>query len=338
MKVFKIYFLYYLKKLTSFFLHSSFCCKNKVYSLILKSHFLNRLKSFKSLDGPFRPRSVEIELTNLCNLECVFCPNSKHNRERGIMSFDTFKKIVDEISSLAVGCVVISGFGESLIDKDLIEKLTYLRNSVSVKVELVTNGILLTDKVCEIICKEKLVDSLGISIDAADSDTYKRIHKFDEFDIVINNLKSLVKAKKYFNSSLPLVTTRFKDFSLNKGSFGRFVNVFSGISDRISSYVNICKWPNSEMEVESVDRRRLIKISCPNLWENIRINWNGDAILCCMDYEGRVVLGNIKDKSIVNIWNGDRINDYRKRHRKFQFDNLEICKDCDINSHLVIPW
>jgi len=338
-KRFRFYLSYYLKKLSIIFLRSRLCYKNKVCSLILKSHSLNRLEGYKKYPQEFiQPKNIEIELTNKCNVDCVFCPNSKHNRARGVMLFSTFRKIVDQINSSKANQVIIGGFGESLIDKELIEKLTYLRKNTSVKVELVTNGILLTEDICEAICKGRLLDSLDVSIDAADSKTYNQLHKCEGFDTVVNNLKFFSEAKKRFNYSLPFVRVRFKDFNSNKGGFRKFVNIFSGISDEVVAFMNIFKWPGSEMKVDFIDRKRLIRIPCPSLWEGIRINWNGDLVLCCMDYEGRVVLGNIKDKSISDIWNSDRIKSYRDSHRRFQFDNLTICNDCDINSHLVIPW
>ena len=47
------------------------------------------------LDGIF-PRGLMIEPSNICNANCVFCPSSDITRSRGFMTFELFKKIIDE--------------------------------------------------------------------------------------------------------------------------------------------------------------------------------------------------------------------------------------------------
>lgn len=335
------YSLFYAKRIVNNVLSSDYCINNRFYVNFTKQRILSRIKKYEDkFPGIIvLPSSIEIELTNNCNLDCVFCPNAAHVRKRGVMSFGVFKNIINQARDMEKCHIIISGFGESLLDKEIIEKLDYIYDKkVARFVELVTNGCFLTEKLCQALCERQLIDILSVSIDAADSDTYKKIHSHDLLDLIVQNLEYLKKVKNKNNSSYPLISVRFKNFSFNKGQFRQFINKFSPIVDEIRPYINISKWPESEIEIDSAKRRDFIKIPCPNLWEGIRINWNGDVVLCCLDYEGKVVLGNINEQTIVDIWNNTQIQTYRKKHIDFQFDRLKICKDCNINSNLIFPW
>lgn len=340
-KRFLAYTSFYTKNVARNILASDFCVDNRFYADFVRQRSLSRIRKYekKFQDNSIYPCTIEIELTNFCNFDCIFCPNAVHIREKGIMSFQTFKNIIDEVENFKRIYIVFSGFGESLLDREMIDKLDYLyEKRIASHVELVTNGFLLTEKMCQSLCKRKLVDVLNISVDAAGAETYRKIHAFDGFSVVMQNLEYLNRIKKTNNQSYPFVSVRFKTFSFNKGQFSEFVKKFNPIANEIKAYVNIFRWPESEIKIDSIEERKFIRIVCPNLWEGIRINWNGDVVLCCMDYEGKVVLGNINEQTLINIWNGSQIQNYRDRHKKFQFNYLKICRDCDINSHLIIPW
>ena len=53
--------------------------------------------------SPIMPEIVQIESTNICNAKCVFCPRDEMERKQGVMSWELFKKIVDECADLGVG-------------------------------------------------------------------------------------------------------------------------------------------------------------------------------------------------------------------------------------------
>ena len=52
--------------------------------------------------APRLPEIVQIESTNICNAKCVFCPRDDMHRRQGIMSFDLFRKVVEECAALGI--------------------------------------------------------------------------------------------------------------------------------------------------------------------------------------------------------------------------------------------
>src|SRR5918995_4259683 len=61
--------------------------------------------------APMLPEIVQIESTNICNAKCTFCPRDEMHRRQGIMSFDLFKKVVDECAELGITHVRVHNYG-----------------------------------------------------------------------------------------------------------------------------------------------------------------------------------------------------------------------------------
>lgn len=77
-----------------------------------------------------------------------------------------------------------------------------------------------------------------------------------------------------------------------------------------------------------------IDAPCYRPFIQLIINWKGDAVLCCNDYYGNYTIGNIKEKSIVEIWRGKKIAKYRKiLSNKEGRNKIEICKECSLYTY-----
>lgn len=61
------------------------------------------------------------------------------------------------------------------------------------------------------------------------------------------------------------------------------------------------------------------------------VNWKGNVLLCCNDYYEKYVFGNVKIKSILNIWNSSGFKKYRQiLNEKGGRKEIDICKNCDL--------
>ena len=67
------------------------------------------------------PKTINIELTNMCNLRCPVCPTHfAMTRERGFMDFELFKSIIDEFKNVNLKPGIIMIFaGEPLLHKNV---------------------------------------------------------------------------------------------------------------------------------------------------------------------------------------------------------------------------
>jgi radical SAM protein with 4Fe4S-binding SPASM domain len=87
-----------------------------------------------------------------------------------------------------------------------------------------------------------------------------------------------------------------------------------------------------DRSVKSLKRkiRRKIRNSmpCTALWSGINIQWNGDVVMCCMDCEGEVVIGNCKENTVDEIMNGKKMEALREMNLKLELKKLPLCKGC----------
>ena len=116
--------------------------------------------------APILPEIVQIESTNLCNAKCVFCPRDEMHRKQGVMSFDLFKKVVDECVELNITHVRVHNYGEPFMDRQLVEKVRYAKQKGIREVGMISNGSLITEQAARGMVEAGL-DAINISVDAA---------------------------------------------------------------------------------------------------------------------------------------------------------------------------
>ena len=66
---------------------------------------------------------------------------------------------------------------------------------------------------------------------------------------------------------------------------------------------------------------------CPFSWQYVVVQWNGDVVACCRDYNAENRMGNVKEASLEEIWNSRRYADFRESMAKGVYDN-PICGPC----------
>jgi hypothetical protein len=89
--------------------------------------------------------------------------------------------------------------------------------------------------------------------------------------------------------------------------------------------------------IEYIQKGHQTKLApCSNLWSELTILWTGRVALCCIDYDGKVILGDVNKESLENILKGKKLQITREYHLKRQFDQIGLCKRC--NEHSWATW
>lgn len=290
------------------------------------------------------PFCVQIENTSFCNVSCIFCAHESMIRKQSSMKMSLYKHIIDQCTELGVFQIHLGGYGEPLMDKDYVSKVRYVKSKGIKSVFTVTNGILLEEEISRGIIQADL-DYLGISIDAVTNQTYGRIHRTIGsgkpnylYDKVHENIETLVRLKKEMGSQKPLIQVRFKDCEANKGEMSTFINKYSKLVDKVTVFHNVTKWPGSDKSNNFPKQIPLLYFPCYNLWTSLYVCSNGKASLCVQDYDCRIEIGDLEEQSLIDIWSGARMREIRKMHLERRFNEILVCKDCDVNCHLVSPW
>ena len=67
---------------------------------------------------------------------------------------------------------------------------------------------------------------------------------------------------------------------------------------------------------------------CQQPWQRVQIRSNGEVCPCCAFFSTELSLGNIKDKSIYELWNGEQMRNLRNIHKEGRYAENPWCKKC----------
>lgn len=132
---------------------------------------------------------MRVSVTDKCNLRCRYCMSDNTKKDSHILSYDEIINICTEAAALGISSIKITG-GEPLVREgvtDLIKSLKSIKGIESVT--LTTNGVLL-EKYAEDIYRAG-TDSVNISIDTLDRETYKSITGCDCLNNVLKGIDKL---------------------------------------------------------------------------------------------------------------------------------------------------
>ena len=237
----------------------------------------------------------------------------------GYMKFDLFKKIIDEIEG-KIEAVTFASRGEPTLNKDLGKFLKYCENKF-LGIKLNTNATMFNEKIINMLLSSDL-ETLVLSIDAAEKEMYEKIRVNSKFEKIIKNLELFKKIResKYKNSKLKV---RISGVMINKNqNIDEIKKFYSNFADEFS-LVNYTPWESSyDNEINDITD------ACSDLWRRMFIWWDGKVNPCDYDYKSILSKWNAREYSISEIWNSTYYNGLRKKHLNKLRSKVEPCKRC----------
>lgn len=297
-----------------------FLFKIKLLKSFVRQLYLKRLLKF--------PSSVQPEIINACNANCIMCPHSRIKREIGEMDFGLYKKIIDECSKGKPKAILPFLNGEPLLNPQLINYIRYAKEkNKKSEIAIFTNASLLNEKMSLEILNSGL-DRMVISFDGCHKETYEKIRRGLNFDIVNNNVLRFFQLRKEMRKRKPQVSLVIIKMKETEKEIKEFFKKWKKWADSVSVdvYKNWGGEIKGENENETADVKRF---PCVRLWYQFAILRDGGVPICCLDYDGKYTIGSIKENTIREIWHGERINNYRNLHLKKLYREIPICKNCN---------
>ena len=122
------------------------------------------------------PVHIDLEINSNCNYRCVFCPHGtgEMKNDMPIMSFETAKKILDELAKNKVYSIKLNWRGEPALHPDLAEIVSYAKKAGIKEVQINTNGFLYDEQKIRNLVKAG-IDRIIFSIDATTPELYSQI-------------------------------------------------------------------------------------------------------------------------------------------------------------------
>ena len=265
------------------------------------------------------PAIVQIESTNLCNAKCVFCPRDEMHRAQGVMSFELFRKIVDECVDLGITHVRVHNYGEPFVDRRLVDKVRYAKQKGIKEVGMISNGSLITEAVARGMIEAGL-DAINISVDASGKEVFESTRIGLKYDKVIANIEGLIRIRAEMGRRRPKLILSFVRQN-NSADEQAFIEHWRKVADKIH-ITELHNWAGT-LNTESD-----VNYPCYRPWLTFTVLWDGRVSLCCADFDGRNVLGDLNTSSIREIWNAEPYVNARRQH--LESGGPDICRSCDL--------
>ena len=281
-----------------------------------------------------RFKQLRIENTNLCAYRCIVCPREKHTRPTGIMSVDELEFVLGRVNGHTPE-IHLHGYGEPLLDKNLLEKINLVRKlrPESKIVFFSTLGVRLNDGYFKRLATSG-ISAIRISCYGFSPSTYKAMHGVDMFKTVCDNMQKLfetrIGAGKCFD--IFAITT-------SKGSWKNVSDKEMQIRD---TFIQWIRSAGAYLEEEFFPHnygggRNYRKIPsqglCSIVWgkrrDILQITWDMKVIPCCFDYNAGVVFGDLRTQSLDEIFSSEAYLKFIKAHQENQLNDYPVCLGCE---------
>ncbi len=278
------------------------------------------------------PSTLNVEVTNACNLDCVMCGSRDSKRSKGFMDINLYKNILDEAIDLGIKQVGLFSTGESILHPEIVEFIK-ISKSKNIYTYLDINGNKMNDRLIEDIVESGL-DSLKFSLDAHTQEIYKQIRRGGNFDVVFENLKKVSQLRNQKGSKMRL-SALYIIMNKNEQYIEQFKEKIEPYVDEIQFSIvhnlgNQFKGHTqfvSKMFDYIVDINKTLK-PCPNPWKRIVISWDGFLTVCCIDFDLKLVYGKYEKGRLKEIWNNDKIKEFRNKMRDLNLSDVPLCRQC----------
>ena len=269
-----------------------------------------------------RFRKIYIEISNVCNLTCAFCPGTK--RTPKIMSKDEFESVLESAKPFT-DYVYFHIMGEPLCHPELASFLE-LAGKYGLKVIITTNGTLLA-KMQKTLLDAPALHKVNVSLHAFEANDLSvpfSVYLDECFDfgkaaegrkIVVYRLWNKGGADSLNTEILTAMKRRFPEPWVSNWQGARIGNgVYLNDGDKFD-------WP--DMDAPNLG----CETGCMALLDQVGILADGTVVPCCLDHEGDIPLGNLFETPLDRILSSERALSLRRG-----FDDgkatEELCQRC----------
>ena len=245
--------------------------------------------------------TINVELTSRCNKTCWHCPRPQSNIPKADMDLDLVVRIAKQLPDNIV--VLFHLDGEPLLYPHLGQALDAFRGKIR---GFDTNGKLLVDRADEIIDHMEVLTVSVIENDNPQEKTWQW-HQLRQFDKMKGNKKPriIIRAVGDFDSA---TYHTFTPYPITK---------------------RLIHKPGARCDYARVPLKPEFGI-CQDFLSHPVIHFDGDVGICPkFDPERKGVIGNITERSLVEIWASEKRKEWLASHIAGNRSEIEFCKDCE---------
>jgi len=313
-------------------------------------------KFLKFTKLPIHPFILNVEPGNICNLKCPLCPTGSGDpgMAKGLMSLVFFKHIFNQLKDSLISVNLFS-WGEPLLNNELINIIRYIKEANKlIRVTISTNLNIRDDKLLTELVSSG-IDEVIVSCDGATKETYEKYRIGGDFDLVMKNLRFLVKKNQELNRNVNIVwnfivfkhnedeVEEARKIAKSTGTNFRASLMRTSMKDEIlkphkESIFKDKEWIPDNPYYSAYDKEKCVPKknikTCRKPWQEISINWDGKVFPCCAVYGDNFNLGDASKDSINIIWNNEKYRETRREIINRKQKPSTVCGICRDNGFM----
>jgi len=275
------------------------------------------------------PVHLLIEPSSACNLRCVMCfqTDSTFNKKpyMGMMDFGLYQSIIDQAAEGGARAISLTSRGEPMMNKRFTDMLQYASDKKAfMDLKINSNGTWLDEKTAHGILASD-ANVLVISIDAHTEQMYKEIRVRGNFERVVSNVRRLydIRNRHYPDSGLEIRISGVK--IRDDQDEDSFRNFWSEMSDNVVYVRMQARW-DTYNNAPHPDKN----YPCAFPWNRLYIWYDGICNPCDEDYKSKLSVGNLKEKSLKDIWHSPEMTKFRESHVTGDRNTIMPCDRCGV--------
>lgn len=279
--------------------------------------------------------TLDIEPTNICNLHCFMCArtvlhyNHSSKIKLGFMDFGLYKHIIDQAVKLKLMSLRLALYGEPLLHPQIIDMISYAKDSGITDVGFNTNGTLLDEPTSVSLLKSGL-DRLIFSIDSPYPHQFERIRKGAKLESVLRNIKRFYQLRYKMGITNLITRSNLVLMEENANAIQDYLNLMKNFVDVVSTgYFHdfTSQASNSLIQDKS--------FACNFLWTGMVVGWDGRVYICSIDAARELCVGNANHQSLKEIWIGKTYRHLRHLHKTGHWKDIALCRKCNLVDALI---
>lgn len=291
------------------------------------------------LETPFL---LYVDPSSACNFRCQFCPTGHKDLlkaslyKRSLLDMGLFEKLLYDLEAFPDPLKVMrmNKIGEPLLNKKLPAMITLAKACGRVcYIDLATNAALFSPELLTQLIDAGL-DRLNISLEGINREQYIEHAKSDiDFDQLVKNIHWLYPYRGQME-----ITIKIPGNYLSSDDRELFFEMFGDYCDRIFVEEISHIWPGFDVEqragvkIQELEGqyRQLLedKDVCTYIFYAMAINSDGTVSACCPDWDQKLVVGDLRQQSLKDIWNSPAMRTLQIQHLKGKRSDNPVCREC----------
>ncbi|MGL4208611.1 MAG: radical SAM protein [Candidatus Adiutrix sp.] len=282
------------------------------------------------------PFWLNLELTNHCQLDCLFCSRQKSRRPLGYMNLETLKIIINEASNYPECGLRLTGWGEPLLHPQIAQIVTMIKQA-SLPLKIYTNGLALTPELMQVFIEQK-VDDLQFSMQGLTPKQYE----FNRRQAKYANLRQAIEMAATLRGTsshpfLSVLSSVLADEAETADSQA-FCQDMLTLVDKVAIDLTNLNFVSDQKRIQPFLKNQsdgLVRGLCVDVFLALEIKYDGLIQFCGQDAEAlpEHSLGYVSEITLHEAWHSPKMNGQRNQvGRKMGHEAMSVCQNCYHNT------